>query len=104
MFDVISLPRHLGALGVFPCGPPGVYTLLIACAQVLSAVAYMHRRGFFHRDLKPDNLLMTEAGHEPAVHCNRHSKTCFVRAGVCFTEGSVLGTFLRCWSCDGGWR
>eukprot|EP00668_Euglena_longa_P017105 GGOE01021446.1.p1 GENE.GGOE01021446.1~~GGOE01021446.1.p1 ORF type:complete len:1251 (-),score=235.44 GGOE01021446.1:683-4435(-) len=30
--------------------------------QVLSGVAHMHRKGFFHRDLKPDNLLLSASG------------------------------------------
>ena len=30
--------------------------------QVLSGLAHMHRKGFFHRDLKPDNLLVSAAG------------------------------------------
>ena len=26
--------------------------------QVVQGVAYVHKHGFFHRDLKPDNLLV----------------------------------------------
>lgn len=28
--------------------------------QVLAGMAYMHKQGFFHRDMKPENLLVTE--------------------------------------------
>ncbi|KAI3878204.1 hypothetical protein MKX03_009731, partial [Papaver bracteatum] len=30
------------------------------CFQVFQALAYMHKRGYFHRDLNPENLLVTK--------------------------------------------
>lgn len=29
------------------------------CFQVFQGLAYMHQRGYFHRDLKPGDLLIT---------------------------------------------
>jgi len=30
------------------------------CYQILQALAYMHKHGYFHRDMKPENLLVTK--------------------------------------------
>ena len=32
--------------------------------QVLEAVAYLHRRGIWHRDLKPDNIFMSHGTYK----------------------------------------
>jgi len=37
-------------------------TALRWCAQLLESVRYLHAQGFIHRDLKPNNLLLTASG------------------------------------------
>lgn len=33
------------------------------CAEIVSAISYLHSRGIVHRDLKPENVLLDEDGH-----------------------------------------
>lgn len=50
-----SLKRYLRSLGIGQLEPLRVRSLF---AGALDAIAYIHRKGFVHRDLKLDNLLM----------------------------------------------
>ncbi len=40
-------------------GPPGLALGLEIARQSLAALGYLHRRGFVHRDISPDNLMLT---------------------------------------------
>ena len=48
--------------------PPGALSgRLLLCAQVADALAYCHRRGIIHRDVKPANILVTREGQVKLV-------------------------------------
>ncbi|MCK6526139.1 serine/threonine-protein kinase [Myxococcota bacterium] len=54
-----GLPLHL-ALAPLPAPPGAVLPIL---GQLLEALATVHGRGLVHRDLKPQNLLVSSEGH-----------------------------------------
>lgn len=33
------------------------------CAEITMALEYLHKHGIIHRDIKPDNMLLSETGH-----------------------------------------
>ena len=84
-----SLKAHLAAKGELPIGD--AVRLL---TQIASALAYAHKNGVVHRDIKPDNVLLsediavvTDFGIAKAVSA---AKT---REGTALTsDGSTLGT------------
>ncbi len=41
---------------------PELNQLVLMFSQVASAMAHMHRRGVFHGDLKPSNIMLTKSG------------------------------------------
>lgn len=36
---------------------------LFYCAEITMALEYLHKHGIIHRDIKPDNMLLSETGH-----------------------------------------
>ena len=52
-----SLRDRLSSQGPLPVGD-----VVVILRDVLSALAYAHRRGVIHRDIKPENVLLSEGG------------------------------------------
>jgi serine/threonine protein kinase len=49
-------------------GPPSLPFTLFLADQGLEALAYLHRRGFVHRDISPDNIMLgTDSEGHPVV-------------------------------------
>ena len=48
-------------------GPPPLGLALEIAQQSLRALGYLHAKGFVHRDISPDNLMLTEDAGEPRI-------------------------------------
>ena len=55
-----------GATPAAPAAPPG-RRVRNWMYQILQGLAYMHKQGYFHRDMKPENLLCAKVGAAGAV-------------------------------------
>jgi len=63
--------------------------------RVLEAIAYMHDRGYVHRDIKPDNIMLekTEWGQRPMLtDFGLAKRVADVRSTVLTSTGTIRGT------------
>lgn len=61
--DGVALDRALGACGTFPLG-----VAVRLARRALGALSYLHSQGFVHRDIAPDNLMLSRSFHgEPDI-------------------------------------
>ena len=60
--------------------------------QVADALAYAHRAGVVHRDIKPDNILVDAAGHVLVTDFGIAKATEVAAGSPLTTEGMVIGT------------
>lgn len=58
LVDGIALDRH---------APMTVLELADIFTQVAEGLLYMHAQGFVHADMKPNNIIVTEAGHAKII-------------------------------------
>lgn len=75
--------------------PPSLALLLEIAQQTLRALGYLHRLGFVHRDISPDNLMLTtDTDNRPLVKLIDLGIAKDRRSGVNLTEvGFFLGKF-----------
>ena len=70
---------------------PDFDTILDFCFQIASATAVLHRKGYIHRDLKPDNILVSS---ENKIKLTDFGITLHDSLSRVTSDGALLGTPL----------
>ena len=68
LYLVIELVRGEPLSAVVARGPLAPRRAVVLTRQILDAVEHAHGRGLVHRDLKPDNAIVTQAGAPGATY------------------------------------
>ncbi|MFI5839132.1 serine/threonine-protein kinase [Catenuloplanes sp. NPDC051500] len=83
-----SLRRRLREAGTLP---PAEAAVILG--QTAAALSHAHRRGVVHRDLKPDNILLTAPGAaDPTVRLTDFGVARVLHSPRITTTGAVIGT------------
>ena len=73
-------------------GPIPLGETLNLMEQVADALCHAHSRGIVHRDIKPDNILVTQAGQVKLADLGLAKRTFDENASAITQAGSILGT------------
>nr|XP_009407115.1 PREDICTED: CBL-interacting serine/threonine-protein kinase 14-like [Musa acuminata subsp. malaccensis] len=76
-----------------------LHEVLASRSKLLSAVAYCHSRGVFHRDLKPDNLLLDDTGNLMVSDFGSQRGTRGFKAPEILSRQDYDGAKVDIWSC-----
>lgn len=76
--DGISLEQHIyGQVGLIPDNK----ALPMFC-EILETVAYIHRRGYLHLDIKSNNIMLTKEGHVKLIDLGIASRLSAAMSGT----------------------